>query len=85
MDVLCLCSWDIGKATVYLLLSHVSINELFALWSCASFLDAQKSWRKGQNFKFSDGSKRKRCYVRRSVYIWLSQSMNSMGMFDVAE
>lgn len=85
LDVLYLCSWYVGKAAVYILLPYVGINELTALWSCACFLDAQKSCRKGQSFKFSDGSKGKRCHVRRSVDIWLPHSMNSMGMFDVTE
>lgn len=83
-DVLYLCSWYTGKVTVYILLSHVGINQFTALWSCACFLDAQKSWRKGQNFKFSGGSKGKRQCVR-SVGIWLPQSMNSVGTFDVTE
>lgn len=80
LDLLYLCSWE--GCSVH---PAVGINELTAPWSCACLLEAQKSWRKGQNFKFSRGSKGKRCCVRRSVDIWLPQSVNSMGMFDGTE
>lgn len=81
--------WYVRKATANLLLSHGCLSSRAALWSCASLFDGQKSWRKGQNFKFSKGSKRKRWRVRRNVDVGWPQpvniTVNSMGIFDVTE